>query len=61
MPSASVTKFQPYTRRRRPPIFDGYRHALTQLELQSQYPGREPSPDALPQSEYSPWPRVDSE
>ena len=56
MPSASVTKFQPYTRRRRSPIIDEIRHARTQLHLQSQYPGRPPFTEALPKSEWSPYP-----
>jgi hypothetical protein len=60
MPSASITKFNSRIRRRRP-IVDEMRHALEQLELQSQYPGREPTPTALPQSEYSPWPSANNE
>jgi hypothetical protein len=41
---------------RRPAIIDEIIHAKTQLHLQSEYPGREQFTEALPQSEYSPWP-----
>ena len=39
-------------------IIKEMKHAKEQLELQSSYPGREPTPK-LPQAEYSPWPSVD--
>jgi hypothetical protein len=41
--------------RRIPIIVEEVRHALTQLDLQSRYPGR-PEPPELPQSEWSPYP-----
>jgi hypothetical protein len=52
------THRHPLHRRRRPAILDEVEHALKQLELQSIYPGREPSPPILPQSEWSPWPSI---
>jgi hypothetical protein len=62
MPSASVTKFnRHHTRRRPPPIIDEVKHALEQLEILKQYPGREQAPEVLPQREWSPWPRIDDE
>ena len=57
MPLAVISNAHQPRRRRRIPIVDEYQHALEQLELQSQYPGRPPPPE-LPQSEYSPWPSV---
>jgi hypothetical protein len=61
MPTASVTKFNarhPHRPRRTIPIIEEVRHVLTQLELQKQYPNREPNPEYLDQSEWSPWPSV---
>jgi hypothetical protein len=59
---AAVVKL-PRTRHvRRPhPVIKEVKHALEQLEIQSSYPGRPPFTDVLPQSEYSPWPRVDDD
>jgi hypothetical protein len=56
MPSAVITKFNPPRRpRKRHPIVDEMKHALTQQYLEKQYPGRKQSyPDEeLPRSE---WP-----
>ena len=41
MPSATITKLKAHSRphRHRPEIIDQVKHALEQLELQSQYPG----------------------
>ena len=61
MLSANVTTFNRHKTRKRPKIVEEYRHAMEQIELQSQYPGRPPAPEGLPQSEYSPWPRVDDD
>ena len=48
MPSASIAKFNAHPhaprRRRRPPIVNEMRHALTQLELQGRHPSRESFP-----------------
>jgi hypothetical protein len=51
----------PYTRRvRRIPIVEEVEHALTQLEIQSNYPGRQPYPD-LPLAETNEWPSIHDE
>jgi len=59
MPSASVTRFNPGAPRRRPrtpghvtAAVEQVKHALTQLEIQSQYPRRSPFREAPPQSEF---------
>jgi hypothetical protein len=60
----AIVKFNAHPRgpRRRPPsIIKELLHAKEQLYLQSQYPGREQSYPDLPESEFSPWPRVDDD
>jgi hypothetical protein len=59
MPSAVVSKFNPHGTPKRPHrhkvVIDQVRHALEQLEIQSEYPNRGKL-EELPWSEISPWP-----
>lgn len=52
---AAVVKLTRHVRHPHPVIKE-VKHALEQLEIQSSYPGRPPFTNALPQSEFSPWP-----